>query len=129
MMHSQFFKRIESGSSTKFASKIYQVVREVESEIKEYERSKKGIELEPFESPLLAQIKLSKWEDNAFRRRWSCITGSPIQLMYSRLEVWYVALRMCVQSWEEEEQLVLQWLIINNAFCKEGWFSPKLESS
>ncbi|KAL3826330.1 hypothetical protein ACHAXA_003654 [Cyclostephanos tholiformis] len=30
------------------------------------------------------------------------------------LAIWYVALRMTVQSWEEEEQLVLQWLIINN---------------
>lgn len=40
-----------------------------------------------------------------------------------------VYLRMVVQSWEEEEQLVLQWLIINNGFHKEGWISPKLEAS
>ena len=38
-------------------------------------------------------------------------------------------LRMVVQSWEEEEQLVLQWLIINDGFHKEGWISPKLEAS
>ena len=52
-----------------------------------------------------------------------------MQSLFQFLEIWFVALRMIVQSWEEEEQLVLQWLLINEGFHKQGWFSMKLECS
>jgi hypothetical protein len=59
----------------------------------------------------------------------SSLLDSRIQILYAVLEVWYVALRMLVQSWEEEEQLVLQWLVINNGLHIHGWFGPRLEKS
>ena len=127
MMHQQFFDRIDNQETTRFARMIYCVVVEIEREISTC-CSEKDVEKEPFKSPL-RQVKLSAWEDYAHRMRGDSRTGSTMQALYSFLEIWYVALRMIVQSWEEEEQLVLQWLIINQGLHKEGWFSPMLESS
>lgn len=127
MMHQQFFDRIDNQETTRFARMIYCVVVEIEREISTC-CSEKDVEKEPFKSPL-RQVKLSAWEDYAHRMGGDSRTGSTMQALYSFLEIWYVALRMVVQSWEEEEQLVLQWLIINQGFHKEGWFSPMLESS
>ena len=36
--------------------------------------------------------------------------GFPRKALLALLEIWYVALRLLVQTWEEEEQLVLCWL-------------------
>lgn len=126
-MHQQFMQRVHSDSTTKFAKKVLFVVRNIEAEIKLCEHTNNGV-CEPFETPL-GTIKLSTWEDYAYKMKRRSRKGSIMVEMYRLLEVWYVALRMIVQSWEEEEQLVLQWLIINDGFHKEGWFSPKLESS
>jgi len=129
MMYEQFMERAQSTprQTTLFASKIYQVVLDIQNEIKMCQ-NKNSDDIEPFESPL-DKMKLATWEDYAYRMKWKSVKGSTMQILYGFLEIWYVALRMVVQSWEEEEQLVLQWLIINEGFCKEGWFSPKLESS
>ena len=127
MMHEQFMSRVGNKKTTTFASKIYHAVRAIESEIIACE-SKNGGEVEPFKSPL-NQIKLATWEDHAYRMKCRSRKGSAMQMLYGFLEIWYVALRMVVQSWEEEEQLVLQWLALNEGFNKEGWYSPQLESS
>ncbi len=127
MMHEIFMKRIDAQTTTPFATQIYQTVRVIEDEINARGSDDASNE-NSFKSPL-SQIKLSSWEDHAYRmRRHSCL-DSPLQILYAILEIWYVALRMIVQSWEEEEQLVLQWLIINNGFHIHGWFSPRLGSS
>ena len=125
MMHQQFFERVEKNQTTAFAAKIYSVVRRIESEVLACE-SEDDV-CEPFKSPLRL-IKLSTWEDYTHRMNANSLTGSALQILFGCLEVWYVALRMVVQSWEEEEQLVLQWLIINEGLHIEGWFSPQLES-
>ena len=126
LMHEQFFTRVESKTTTAFAAKIYKVVIAIESEILACE-SKNDDNIE-IKSPL-GQIKLSTWEDHAHKMKSRSRTGSAVQLLYGYLEVWYVALRMVVQSWEEEQALVLQWLIINEGFHIEGWYSPQLEAS
>mmetsp|Transcript_10685 Transcript_10685/g.19189 ORF Transcript_10685/g.19189 Transcript_10685/m.19189 type:complete len:197 (-) Transcript_10685:809-1399(-) len=125
-MHEQFMDRVKNNAATPFASKIYQVVCAIEDEIKYICDSKNHGDIEPFQSPL-AKIRLASWEDYAYKTKCRSRQGSVMQTLYRFLEVWYVALRMVVQSWEEEEQLVLQWLIINDGVHKEGWFSPKLE--
>jgi ERCC4-related helicase len=124
-MHKIFMKRIADQTSTSFATQVYQVVRNIEREIEECDHVDSD---DLFISPL-CQVKLSSWEDYAHRMKRRFRLGSPMLLLYSLLETWYVALRMVVQSWEEEEQLVLQWLLINDGFQIEGWFSPCLESS
>ena len=126
LMHERFFQRIKSNTTTPFAAKIYQVVCDIESEILACES--KHDANEPFKSPLHL-IKLISWEDYAYRMKNRAITGSAMQSLFQFLEIWYVALRMIVQSWEEEQQSVLQWLLINEGFHKEGWFSMKLECS
>lgn len=78
-----------------------------------------------FRSP---KIKLVTWEDYAHRMKRMSILGDPMHKLYNFLEIWYVALRMVVQTWEEEEQLVKQWLDIQKGFHKEGWFGLALES-
>ncbi|KAL7551208.1 hypothetical protein ACHAWF_014400 [Thalassiosira exigua] len=123
MMHAQFMARIESKKTTVFAKKIYQVVKAIEHEIKLYE-AQSDCKDELFKSPL-REIKLAKWEDHAYRMKVRHCSGT-MQSLLELLETYYVALRMVVQSWEEEEQVVLQWLIIRHGFHKEGWFSPKL---
>ena len=126
LMHEKFFQRINSNTTTPFAAKIYQVVCDIESEILACES--KHDANEPFKSPLKL-IKLISWEDYAYRMKNQSITGSAMQSLFEFLEIWYVALRMIVQSWEEEEPLVLQWLLINEGFQKEGWYGMKLECS
>lgn len=120
-------KRIDARTTTNFAAQIYQVVRYIEREIDECDSNDAGSD-NSFTSPL-SQIKLSSWEDHAYKMKRISRQGSAVQILYARLEIWYVALRMIVQSWEEEEHLTLQWLTINDGFQIEGWFSPCLESS
>ena len=123
MMHEIFMRRVDEGTTTHFAAKIYQVVQDIEREIDDCSGRDTS-----FESPL-TQVKLSSWEDYAHRMKRSSLLDSKIQLLYTVLEVWYVALRMIVQSWEEEEQLVLQWLIINNGLQTHGCFGHCLKRS
>jgi len=125
MMHAQFMDRVNNKKATKFASQIYQVVCCIESDVNE---CGKHHDIEPFKSPL-EKIKLSAWEEYAYKMKCRSVQGSAMQALFHFLEVWYVALRMVVQSWEEEEKLVLQWLMINGGFHKEGWFSSHLDSS
>jgi len=123
-MYETFMGRVKHGTNTPFATKIYKVVREIEEQIDELQDGRKG----EFRSPL-NQIKLAAWEEYAFQMSRKSSKGSPRQNLYDLLEIWYVALRMVVQSWEEEEQLVLQWLLINSGFHNEGWFSYNLTIS
>ncbi len=85
-------------------------------------------ESDNFESPL-DNKKLNSWEDYAHRMKNDAVIGSPMQILYQFLEVWYVALRMVVQSWEEEQQLVWLWLIFHDGLHKHGWYGPRIEDS
>ncbi|KAL7464594.1 hypothetical protein ACHAXS_004935, partial [Conticribra weissflogii] len=123
-MYETFMERAQQGTNTRFATKIYKVVREIERQIDDLQDGRKG----EFQSPL-DQVKLAAWEEYAFQMKQKSSNGSPRQNLYSMLEIWYVALRMVVQSWEEEEQLVLQWLNIKNGFPNEGWFRYHLTDS
>ena len=59
MMHEIFMRRVNAGTTTHFAAKIYQVVRDIEQEIDDCVGSDSS-----FKSPL-TQIKLTSWEDYA----------------------------------------------------------------
>lgn len=125
LIHEMFMTRVENRTTTHFASRIYAVVREIEREIKS-ECGNVSKSESSFKSPL-GQIQLTSWEDFAHKMTKKHVGA--LSVLYQLLEIWYVALRMVCQSWEEEEQLVIQWLVINDGFHKEGWFGPKLEAS
>ena len=101
--------------------KTYKVVKAIESEVQ-------CMTGETFESPS-NDIRLGRWAEAAYRKKVKAPPGSAAETIYKLLEVWYVALRLVCQSWEEEVQFVLQWLIIQDGFQIEGWNGPKLISS
>ena len=124
LVHQTFMDRIQNNSVTPFALMVYEVVRAIENEI---ENECKAHE-ETFVSPL-GNKKLNSWEDYAHRMKNLSVIGSPMQLLFQFLEVWYVALRIVVQSWEEEQQLVWLWLIFHGGLNTHGWYGPRLEES
>lgn len=101
LMHSTFFGRIQSNTSTEFSRNVLCVVRHLESIVRD--------SVSHFESPL-AKAKLASWEDYAHKLGLRHPTRE-IEL----LEDWYIALRVLVQTWEEEENLALQWLKLKGA--------------
>lgn len=124
LVHQTFIDRIHNNSVTPFALMVYEVVRAIENEIENECKARE----ETFESPL-GNKKLNSWEEYAHRMKNEATIGSPMQLLFSFLEVWYVALRIVVQSWEEEQQLVWLWLIFKGGLHKHGWYGPRLEES
>lgn len=120
LLYEVFFERISNNTTTPFALMIYKVVQAIENEIKN--------ECDFFASPL-GNRKLNSWEDHAHKMKNDAVIGSPMQVLFQFLEVWYVALRIIVQSWEEEEQLVKLWLIFQDGLHKHGWYGPNLEES
>ena len=106
LMHEMFMKRIEKGSATALASDVMQIVDLLEEEARTL--------LPAFQSPL-TKAKLSTWEEYA--NELSKMHLQPEGVL-SSLECWYVALRVLIQTWEEEGQLVLQWLKMSNAIAR-----------
>lgn len=109
LMYAMFIKRIHEGSATAFASKVYTIVKLLETKAHTF--------LSSFRSPV-EKPKLSSWEEYAHK----CGPRSSHPEFFNMLEVWYVALRMVVQSWEEEAQLVLKWLQITGVLEKKYEF-------
>ena len=89
LVHDTFMQRIRGNATTPFALMVYKVVRAIEDEV----ISKCSC----FESPL-ENKKLNSWEEYAHRLSNDAVIGSSIQVVCQFLEVWYVALRMIVQS-------------------------------
>jgi len=109
---------------TEFASKVYNCVISFEEEYQHFFNDQDN-GADDFESPL-SNPKLSSWESYAHQMRKRSVVGSSVYAFYTHIEVWYVALRMVVISWEEEVDLVLQWLSINNSLSIEGYYSSRL---
>ena len=106
LMHETFMNRIKIGSATYIAAAIMDIVTLLESI---------AITFTPtFRSPL-SSAKLSSWELYAYTLRRSS-TGAGHDL-FASLECWYVALRVLIQTWEEECQIVIQWLKMNSAIA------------
>ncbi len=123
LVHDTFMQRIRDNATTLFALMVYKVVRAIEDEV----TSKCSC----FESPL-GNKKLNSWEEYSHRlsNHNDAVIGSSIQVVCQFLEIWYVALRMIVQSWEEEQQLVFLWLTeCNSGLQKQQWFGPRLKDS
>ncbi len=123
-VHQTFMDRIRNNTTTPFALMVYEVVRAIENEIENECKA----HVETFESPL-ANKKLNSWEEYAHRMKNDAVVGSPMEILLQFLEVWYVALRIVVQSWEEEQQLVWLWLIFHDGLHKHGWYGTRLEES
>ena len=102
LMHSQFMARVKTNTATDFSQAYWEVVCELEKKAKQ--------EYSGFESPL-EKAKLSSWEDYAHR-----LASSRKSSVWGVLENWYVGLRILVQTWEEEQHLVLLWLAMKHAF-------------
>ena len=101
-MYRQFIDRVTTNTGTEFAQAYWKVVLELEKMAKH--------EKPNFQSPL-SKGKLSSWEEYAYR-----MAPPHINSVLRVLQHWYVGLRLLVQTWEEEQHLVLLWLHMNNAF-------------
>lgn len=106
LMHKIFMKRIEEGSATVLASDVMQIVAHLEDEAR--------MLFPDFVSPL-AKKKLSKWESYAHELSKKY---AETEDFFSSLECWYVAVRVLVQTWEEECEIALQWLKMSNAMAR-----------
>lgn len=111
LMYSEFMKRVETNTATAFSLKVWSVVKQLEDE---------AAAADPhFHSPL-SNPKLMSWEqhanDMAYSQPWN-------EEIFRLLETWYTGLRLLVQTWEEQELLVMQWLKMKNDFdlvvCQE----------
>eukprot|EP00929_Paragymnodinium_shiwhaense_P107725 TRINITY_DN74099_c0_g1_i1.p1 TRINITY_DN74099_c0_g1~~TRINITY_DN74099_c0_g1_i1.p1 ORF type:complete len:638 (-),score=142.68 TRINITY_DN74099_c0_g1_i1:285-1925(-) len=109
LMHQTFFGRVAKGEATDFAMYVMSVVKGLEA-------AADALPAVGFKSKL-SQAKLSAWEDDASRlvKLWP-----QHGVLFATLEVWYVGLRMLVQTWEQEVELVLHWLAINDGFMSCG---------
>jgi hypothetical protein len=104
-MHQTFRRRIDTKTATPFCLAVWHVVSYLEQQAKSV--------CPTFISPL-RKSKLVSWEDHAYKHRLQADTASSINV-FRLLGVWYMAIRLLVQSWEEHEVLVLQWLQLNDA--------------
>lgn len=107
LMHATFMTRVKGRTATEFAQELWGVVLLLEKVAVE----QKDVLWPAFVSPL-AKAKLSAWEEFAH----SCCESLPKKnalgrVFFRALESWYVALRILVQTWEEDEVLALQWLL------------------
>ena len=108
LMHRTFFDRIRSGDATAVATNVHTVVRALEEWATQLAPKK-------FISPLSKQ-SLASWETHAHELTKQMKHGDH-KAVFSHLESWYVGLRLLVTTWEEQEELVLQWLRCQNALC------------
>ena len=106
LMHKTFFDRVERGEATELALNLVAVVRALEQVAREYDVT--------FESPL-KKPSLSAWETyaNQLTRRKNLAAQRPF---FELLENWYVAMRILITTWEEQEELALHWLHCQAAF-------------
>jgi hypothetical protein len=104
-MHQTFMKRIATKAATPFALEVWRVVSDLELHAKRV--------CSTYMSPL-NKTKLISWEEQAYKHQLKA--GKPTFVdVFRVLGIWYTALRLLVQSWEEDEVLAMQWLKVNNA--------------
>ena len=111
-MHECFMRRIKKGTATPFALNLWAAIKLIEEKASEMLSTRGAL----FTSPL-SEPKLASWEKYADQLQ--CEYGkfdNDMNTFFQHLEVWYVALRFLVTTWEEEEQLVMKWLIQQKAF-------------
>ena len=116
-IYGAFRRRLNDGSATDFTKKVWCVIKDLEAIAIAKDSS--------FVSPL-DKAKLSSWEEYAFKFDSRATTGREQNncsvSIFQCLELWYTSLRLLVQSWEEDEQLVLQWLAMNDAITVANTF-------
>ena len=97
--HATFFGRVRARDATAFALALHSVVRGLEE---------RAATLAPAHfRHQLAITKLSAWETHAHKLAQQLPQHAEF---FGHLETWFVALRVLVTTWEEEEELVLHWL-------------------
>jgi dsRNA-specific ribonuclease len=117
-MHATFIQRIRDRKATSFALLLWDTIEELEKHA--------GVLNVSYESPLERFIQLDLWAEHAHKLRESSKRAN--EDFFKLLETWYVALKLLVVSWEEEEPLTLQWLKSQNAFVHMEGFSSTLEA-
>jgi ERCC4-related helicase len=103
LMHDIFTNRVEKRQATSFALLMWDTIKLMEDH---------AISLHVnFCSPLQHQ-QLSSWAEYAskFKRKYDDHAE-----FFQKLEDWYVGLKLLVVTWEEEEPLTMQWLILSDA--------------
>jgi DEAD/DEAH box helicase len=105
LMHQTFVKRIETKTATPFALEVWSIVSDLEQHAKHF--------CPTYMTPL-NQIKLTSWEDHAYKHQLNAGNTSAVDV-FRLLSIWYTALRLLVLSWEEDKVLVMQWLKANDA--------------
>ena len=106
-MYGTFMKRIDQRKATEFSLMVHQVVKTLEHMMQ--------AAYSTFKSPL-SNCKLKAWEEAAHDKA----NDYPFHCLPKLLESWYVALRILAQTWEEDEEIVLQWLSCRDAFNVES---------
>jgi len=133
LMHEMFFRRIYYRRATPFAQTLAKTVQAMEKQAKEIYKD--------FVTPTYL-VKLTSWETYAhdwFQKiKSSNLDNIDVDWLYTPkqgtwlfklLEIYYVALRMTVQSWEEGQSLVSRWLHINEGFLTPPWINPSLRAA
>jgi len=106
LMHDTFFARVKKGELTNMAQELFSIVLVLEKIVTSFVAS--------FCSPLESK-SLVKWETYANKLKLKSNAQSRVVLGY--LETFYVSLRLMVVTWEEEQELVLHWLLSQDAFA------------
>lgn len=104
LMHTTFMMRVAKGRATDFGQQLWKVIKGLEESASQVSAN--------FSSPLTGK-SLASWETYANKQASG---NSEKRSFFQYLEDWYVALRLLVQTWEEDHQLVLTWLQIRSAF-------------
>lgn len=115
LLHRTFLQRIEKREATDFALLMWDTVELLENHAMSL--------VVDFISPL-TQSKLASWEDYASKLK----TRHPLhRSFFQQLESWYVALKLLVVTWEEEEPLTMCWLTTTDSLKISTTFSSPLQ--
>jgi hypothetical protein len=117
LVHKIVSKRIERRCATEWTLLVWDTIQLLEKHV-----VTSGIT--NFKSPLGNQ-KLSSWEEYACRLKRDVPTHRPL---FQQLEDWYVCLRLLFVSWEEEEPLAQQWVLMTTALTVYEGFDTALKS-
>ena len=104
LMMPSFFRRVSNGEATQFSIDLMRLVRSIEREVGEADRS--------FVSPL--DRKAADWGKYAYDNKGQSI-------LYAALEHWYEALRLLVVSWEEAADASIMFLQMTHSFDPGVW--------
>lgn len=122
LMIPTFWERQQKGTSTAMARDLVSIVKDLEASVSKSDAGFKSPAFTP-RSP----VKLADWAAYACTRKMQ--TGdAALKQLYHSLQTWYDALRLCINSWEEDEELVVVFLRMKQVFCASSAQLPSHDS-